>query len=296
MFNPRRLMPRGWVVGTFLAAVVVAVLSSSAPPEAEAKGKGKSPSKGQSKACLSDASCSDGSFCNGPERCAPGSPGANARGCLPPAFINVCAAPTTCSDVAQRCIERCDEDADCRNALFCDGTERCVPGAPGSDPAGCLAATPATACFADQSCNETTDRCETPCPGGVPADADGDGHRSIACHGDDCDDTDRDRFPGNLERCDDGHDEDCNGETFGRRDLDGDGFADGRCCNRVGAVTRCGSDCDDSNAALGLNSQRCGSKPGTVELCSGGETWRGVSCPASTVCISQPNGTGVCTR
>jgi len=63
-------------------------------------------------------------------------------------------------------------------------------------------------------------------------DADGDGRRSAACGGDDCDDHDAGRFPGNVEVCDaDQHDEDCDPATFGFRDEDQDGVVDARCCN-----------------------------------------------------------------
>jgi len=56
---------------------------------------------------------------------------------------------------------------------------------------------------------------------GAGGDADGDGHSSIACGGDDCDDDDANRFPGNLEICDgDHHDEDCDTMSFGGLDHD----------------------------------------------------------------------------
>jgi len=62
--------------------------------------------------------------------------------------------------------------------------------------------------------------------------ADGDGRDSIACGGDDCDDNDRNRYPGNAEVCDaEDHDEDCDATTFGNRDVDGDGHIDALCGN-----------------------------------------------------------------
>lgn len=86
-----------------------------------------------------------------------------------------------------------------------------------------------------------------------PDDCDGDGHASIARGGDDCDDQDPRRYPGNVEIAND-RDEDCDPTTIAGRDgdRDGDGFIDARVCNpdfspsaRRGA-TICGTDCDDS--------------------------------------------------
>jgi hypothetical protein len=84
-------------------------------------------------------------------------------------------------------------------------------------------------------------------------DCDGDGHKSIASGGDDCDDQDGSRYPGNVEIAND-RDEDCDPVTIAGSggDRDGDGFIDARVCNpdfspsaRPGA-TICGTDCDDS--------------------------------------------------
>jgi hypothetical protein len=86
-------------------------------------------------------------------------------------------------------------------------------------------------------------------------DADGDGHGSAACGGDDCDDDDANRFPGNVEVCDASHDEDCDEATLGV-DRDRDGFVDARCCNGA----RCGDDCDDT--LMGAN-------PSQSEACDG---------------------------
>lgn len=77
------------------------------------------------------------------------------------------------------------------------------------------------------------------------ADEDGDGFGAIACGGDDCEDANPGRFPGNPEICD-GDDEDCNDATLGP-DADGDGFAATVCCNGPGV---CGTDCDDTRATI----------------------------------------------
>ncbi len=92
---------------------------------------------------------------------------------------------------------------------------------------------------------------------GACADEDGDGSRSVACGGDDCDDADPLRYPGATELCDAAdRDEDCDPETYGFRDGDGDGFPDVRCCNGLS----CGDDCND---------MRPGVNPVVPEVCNG---------------------------
>jgi len=80
-----------------------------------------------------------------------------------------------------------------------------------------------------------------------------------ACGGDDCDDEDDARSPGNAEICDrDDVDENCDLTTFGHRDADGDGWPDARCCNRGDRRDQCGNDCDDELAGM---------HPTAVEAC-----------------------------
>ena len=124
-------------------------------------------------------------------------------------------------------------------------------------------------------------------------DRDGDGHRALRYGGDDCDDRDINRFPGNTEVCDSRHhDEDCDPNTFGYKDTDRDGETDHRCCNRSRSGEMiCGTDCDDSNRAIQSGSQVCDGLG--VMICEGGR-YRKASCPRGTVCVAQPNGTGVC--
>lgn len=154
----------------------------------------------------------------------------------------------------------CISDDDCSDHVFCNGPERCQPGAAGTNRRGCIRPLP-TPCRAGQRCDESQQRCLDVCPHNP--DADGDGHRSVDCGGDDCDDSDPNRFPGNPEICggDPNHDEDCDPLTFGGTDVDRDGYASSVCCNtdRDGHRT-CGPDCDDDNAGV---------HPGLPELCNG---------------------------
>lgn len=73
-----------------------------------------------------------------------------------------------------------------------------------------------------------------------PCDMDGDGYRDFAaCSGADCDDFNADVYPGAPELCDD-LDNDCDGETGPRENLDFD--SDG--------WTICEGDCNDNNARV----------------------------------------------
>jgi hypothetical protein len=128
-------------------------------------------------------------------------------------------------------------------------------------------------------------------------DGDGDSHFNHALGGDDCDDGDANRFPGNPEVCDAAHhDEDCNPLTYGERDADRDGHPDARCCNRQpGRGLACGTDCDDTNAAVHPDAQAC-SRGAQADFFASpeGPPWDRVPCGAGTRCAAQPNGTGVC--
>ena len=148
----------------------------------------------------------------------------------------------------------CQSNRDCSDGVFCNGSEICDPEHPSADEDGCLQG--ATPCLDGQSCQETEAQCITGCDVG---DADGDGHAAMNCGGDDCDDSDADRYPSNTEVCDVDHvDEDCNPTTFGD-DGDGDGEVDAACCNLVGEL-RCGTDCNDELSSV---------NSGGTEVCNG---------------------------
>jgi hypothetical protein len=135
----------------------------------------------------------------------------------------------------------------CDDGVYCNGLERCAPGEVGADGDGCLAS--------DPPCEGRCDEVERSC--GACDDADADGANDAACGGTDCDDTAALVFPGATEICDAaGTDEDCDPTTYGVRDADGDGFADGTCCNGE----TCGPDCDDASATV---------HPSSAETCDG---------------------------
>lgn len=272
--------------------------------------------------------CSAGSLAQGgkivPVVCQKAAPGAPGFMCAPGYRCELQGPVWTCvgsggNRLSAARFTLCAGNRDCDDGLFCNGVEVCMPGGPGSDYRGCIAASQGP-CPANQTCNETTDQCYNAC-----ADADGDGHRDHRCGGDDCDDADPNRFPGNAEVCDAaGHDEDCNPCTVssastGDGDKDGDGFVDVKCSNPfvfgnlapgvcgpaiavdVAARRTSGRDCDDANAVIvpgtmicaGANVSIC---PANGPLASGTTPGRFAerACPTGTRCQPQPNGTGVC--
>lgn len=185
--------------------------------------------------------------------------------------VAACGGPTTTdaggsdgggTDAA---VALCAADRDCGDqSVFC-AQWRCRPGESGTDARGCVDL--GAPCEPGEGCDEENDRCGAPawCTEGrdgclLPGDCDGDGHKeSLECGGDDCDDDDGDRHPGNTEVCDAaGHDEDCNPDTVAGDDdgdLDGDGYISAACCNG----DTCGDDCDDSARDI---------YPGAREVCN----------------------------
>ena len=127
----------------------------------------------------------------------------------------------------------CISDSQCDDGVYCNGAELCSSGSRigGDDPC--------TGSFCDESASSCTEECP---------DADNDGQKDAACGGQDCDDSNPNRFAGNPEICDvDNVDEDCDPSTFGFRDNDGDNNASAACCNEEADGTmNCGSDCDDN--------------------------------------------------
>lgn len=90
---------------------------------------------------------------------------------------------------------------------------------------------------------------------GPPDDRDGDGVKSTAYGGNDCDDTDPDRYPTNFERPDN-KDQDCDWNTIGTLDADGDGFVSAQISNTApdGRLIQ-GPDCDDTRNDVRPNAQ-----------------------------------------
>jgi putative metal-binding protein len=101
------------------------------------------------------------------------------------------------------------------------------------------------------------------CAHDARCDADGDGHIAGAYGGDDCDDANPNRYPGNHEVADAGIDQDCDAMTIGVRDEDRDGYTDNSVFNvadgsnwygTVGTRFQ-GDDCDDHQGQIHPNAQ-----------------------------------------
>lgn len=217
--------------------------------------------------CTADRECDDGLYCNGRERCLPGSDAADARGCVNPG-ADPCLEGQSCDEDRLRCIADCgasrDADGDGFESVDCGGTD--------CDDADATAFPGAaeTCDMVDQDCNPDTF--------GDDGDADGDGFVSVMCCnrggdlalrcGDDCDDMRADVHPGVTDGCGNG-DEDCDTRIDEDPtltiypDVDGDGFgvSEGAAmaCTAAGGYALNDRDCDDARADV---------HPGAREVCN----------------------------
>ena len=163
------------------------------PTECTAEGMGST--LGQS--CVRDLDCSDACFCNGIELCQAGTCVAGQQPCG-----RTDCSTGTCDEATRSCDESPD-DSLCDDGVFCNGQETCDP------EFGCRPGVPPFCGDGDICTIDFCDEDMTMCVHTV-LDEDGDGEPSRSCGGNDCDDSNGGRFPGNTEICDNGIDDDCN--------------------------------------------------------------------------------------
>lgn len=155
----------------------------------------------------------------------------------------------------------CENDDMCADGVYCNGDEVCDEGQCVYGPR--RVCDDSVLCTVD-TCSESIQACRHTAP-----DLDGDGHASVSCVdtagdplGDDCDDDQANRYPGNREVCDpENVDEDCDDSTYGSLDQDNDEHDSDRCCNASAtnaSTLSCGTDCDDLRAST---------RPGATEIC-----------------------------
>ena len=143
-------------------------------------------------ACVVDADCSDGLFCNGTETC---NAGVCEAGTAPTCDDGLfCNGTETCNEATDSCdagpvptcddglfcngTETCNESTDscdagpaptCDDGLFCNGTETCNESTDSCDAGPAPTCDDGLFCNGTETCNESTDSCDVgaePCFGG----------------------------------------------------------------------------------------------------------------------------------
>jgi hypothetical protein len=175
---------------------------------------------------FSDLLCDGGDCCDSGNEPSLGCSAATADD-VNPGATEVCGdgIDQDCDGVDPGCVCTLDEDGDGHLAEACFGDDCCDDGSEAS--LGCTVETaPNINPEVEEICGDAVDQdCDGVDPGCVceEPDADGDGHDSLACGGDDCCDDGTEAsvgcrpatapgiFPGNPEICGDGIDQNCNG-------------------------------------------------------------------------------------
>lgn len=226
--------------------------------------------------CARDSDCDNAAYCDGAERCLPGTAGAGANGCI--AGLSPCRTGETCDEAADRCVmvdcAEPDADDDGDESLACGGgdCDDTDPNIRSGLPEAC------DALGVDEDCNPTT--LYNQGPGTNDGDRDGDGFVDARCfnlradgtenRGTDCDDTAPTINPDGVEACD-GRDNDCDGSTDEGvlftyyLDADGDGAGDDAMamqgCTPPGpGWILTGGDCSPTDGDV---------HPGATEVCDG---------------------------
>jgi putative metal-binding protein len=142
--------------------------------------------------------------------------GSGDQGGEPGALGEECSDDTQCDDGIDCTADHCDlargrcrhvtDDVPCDDGVYCNGVERCTLTL-GCQPGAVVSCSDNSVCSID-TCVEETQSCRH-----EPRDADGDGDPPLSCQGTDCDDFDPLVSGTAHERCDNGRDDDCDGEV-----------------------------------------------------------------------------------
>jgi cysteine-rich repeat protein len=247
--------------------------------------------------CEDASDCLDANPCNGEETCPTeshvctlGEPPTVGSTCTTAAIADgVCNATETCVPVGcgngvvngeeecddgnttpddgceVDCTFTCTEDADCIDALFCNGMETCNVADHTCLDAADPTCTPSDDCHTS-TCSDEAAMCVEAL---IDGDGDGEAATSLGACGTDCADSDPERKSGNQELCGNAIDDDCNAGTSDAAmtlfypDCDGDDFTpmgssgiaacmEPASCGGCGCTTQAGtsqanSDCADNN-------------------------------------------------
>src|SRR6187399_2146504 len=142
--------------------------------------------------------------------------GGNDAGGEPGVVGEECSDDPQCDDGFDCTTDRCDvargrcrhipDDGACDDGVYCNGVEKCSLTL-GCQPGAVVSCSDSSGCSID-TCVEETQTCRH-----EPRDADGDGDPPLSCRGGDCDDFDPLVSGSAHERCDNGRDDDCDGEV-----------------------------------------------------------------------------------
>lgn len=227
-------------------------------------------------------SCDDSVACT-TDRCEDGR-------CVHAPVDGTCPSGQRCNPVLGCVPLLCGSDPECNDDNFCNGIERCTPGAPGANPStGCVGGDPPT-CDDDATC--TDDRCDGPADACVYEPRDARCDDGVACTIDSCNPSVTDEPTGCASTADDsacssdyctvgvtcdptagcvgGSPRDCSDGTPCTVDACGsdscvhtpvDADDDGHPAHMVGGTTcEAGTDCDDMDPTV---------FPGATEVCNG---------------------------
>ncbi len=151
----------------------------------------------------------------------------------------------------------------CPAGSFCEVHTGCVPGAVCATTDQCVQKLGDDVCKTHIVCDAATSICTYQI-----LDKDSDGHPPVVCKGDDCDDSDATKFPGNIEVCN-SKDDDCDGTIDVGATCPGSGVCTNGTCS-CAPENMCGEVCADKTSDPN-NCGMCGNKCPSTATCVGSQ-------------------------